>query len=417
MEKISKKEKKQRHKEKKHKEKQRKRKHSSDSEESIDNQNLDNKVKDKADGVNDEKVKARKERREAEHSSHISRRESPRKMKESPKKRHDSPDSVVERRRDTYRGEHSPHISRHKSPRKRHGSPDSSGERRQDTCRRNSSPDRDRSANGRRSSKEWELSKQHTVDRDEDRSNHVNNSSPRRGSRRHDSRSPDGFGSHGMQRSFKKHDVAKVNDIQYRRHCKSRSPRKRSRSPKRRDDSSHRQGYSPKREPRRWDSKSPPRVRHDRRYDSPDSFDVGRQWMKSREKKENSIDKKVEVAIKNEEKCIGLDNMEGNNSRYKHKVGKLSEEEKAERLRAMQIDAEVHEEQRWHRLKKASDADKLEEARGTVNGNNFLDVTARNIYGAAAEGNIASVEESVRRRTHFIKRSIGDSNENTFQRS
>ena len=139
--------------------------------------------------------------------------------------------------------------------------------------------------------------------------------------------------------------------------------------------------------------------------------------MKSREKKEISIDKKVEVAVKNEEKCIGLDNMEGNRQRYKHKVGKLSEEEKAERLRAMQIDAEVHEEQRWHRLKKASDADKLEEARGTVNGNNFLDVTARNIYGAAAEGNIASVEESVRRRTHFIKRSIGDSNENTFQRS
>ncbi|MCO5601842.1 hypothetical protein L7F22_055967 [Adiantum nelumboides] len=95
---------------------------------------------------------------------------------------------------------------------------------------------------------------------------------------------------------------------------------------------------------------------------------------------------------------------------------KLTEEERAARLKEMQNDAEVHEEQRWHRLRKAFDADQLEARKDSRhNGKNFVNQTARSIYGAA-KGGSSSVEESVRRRTHFIERSIGDSNYNTFQR-
>lgn len=101
----------------------------------------------------------------------------------------------------------------------------------------------------------------------------------------------------------------------------------------------------------------------------------------------------------------------------KYQATKLSEEDKAARLKEMQMDAEAHEEQRWHRLKKASEADILEETRkSTAIGRNFLDQTAQNVYGAD-KGGSGSVQESVRRRTHFIERSIGDSNINTFQRS
>ncbi|CAH8383673.1 unnamed protein product [Eruca vesicaria subsp. sativa] len=48
------------------------------------------------------------------------------------------------------------------------------------------------------------------------------------------------------------------------------------------------------------------------------------------------------------------------NRRRNGGVSKLSEEERAARFKQMQMDAEVHEEQRWRRLKKADETDAVE---------------------------------------------------------
>lgn len=90
---------------------------------------------------------------------------------------------------------------------------------------------------------------------------------------------------------------------------------------------------------------------------------------------------------------------------------KLSAEEKAARAREMQLDAEVHEEERWKRLKKASEADAREAARNAVpGGRNFLDAAQKSIYGTE-KGGSSSVEESVRRRAYYLQgRSSHDGN-------
>lgn len=173
---------------------------------------------------------------------------------------------------------------------------------------------------------------------------------------------------------------------------------------------------------------------HRKRHDSPDSFE--KEKLKRKEKKESfrsssedvrkSVRGSEEHVIKHSftEKYIDLNhrepafvaNVNQSKQQPRYQISKLSVKEKAARLKEMQIDAEAHEEQRWHRLKKASDADALEEAKKSVShGRNFLDLTARDVYGPE-KGGSASVEESVKRRTHFIDRSLGDSNINTFQR-
>lgn len=98
------------------------------------------------------------------------------------------------------------------------------------------------------------------------------------------------------------------------------------------------------------------------------------------------------------------------------KAPKLSEEERAARLREMQLDAEVHEEQRWKRLKKADEDDAREAALAAVaKGRNFLEVAKKNVYGAE-QGGSATIEESVRRRSHYLQgRSAADSG-NAFRR-
>ncbi|KAG2326150.1 hypothetical protein Bca52824_008878 [Brassica carinata] len=45
---------------------------------------------------------------------------------------------------------------------------------------------------------------------------------------------------------------------------------------------------------------------------------------------------------------------------------KLSEEERAARFKQMQMDAEVHEEQRWRRLKKADETDAVEASKNKI---------------------------------------------------
>ncbi|KAL3377921.1 hypothetical protein AABB24_004035 [Solanum stoloniferum] len=94
---------------------------------------------------------------------------------------------------------------------------------------------------------------------------------------------------------------------------------------------------------------------------------------------------------------------------------RLSEEERAARLREMQKDAEVHEEQRWKRLKKAEEKDAKEAVHaGSSGGRNFLDAAQRSVYGAG-KGGSSTIEESVRRRTHYSQRAEG-SEGNAFRR-
>uniref|UniRef100_A0A2P2IPR3 CBF1-interacting co-repressor CIR N-terminal domain-containing protein n=2 Tax=Rhizophora mucronata TaxID=61149 RepID=A0A2P2IPR3_RHIMU len=89
---------------------------------------------------------------------------------------------------------------------------------------------------------------------------------------------------------------------------------------------------------------------------------------------------------------------------------KLSEEERAARLREMQVDAELHEEQRWKRLKKA-EADDAREANRPISssGRNFLDAAKRSVYGAETGGS-KTIDESVRRRKYYSQRSQSESN-------
>jgi hypothetical protein len=96
----------------------------------------------------------------------------------------------------------------------------------------------------------------------------------------------------------------------------------------------------------------------------------------------------------------------------------MSEEEREARLRQMQDDAEVHEEQRWKRLKKAADDDLKEAATVTANqfrGKNFLQDERKSIFGAE-KGGSATIEESIRRRAYYSQGG-GDAHEsNAFRR-
>ncbi|XP_011628212.1 pre-mRNA-splicing factor CWC25 homolog isoform X2 [Amborella trichopoda] len=106
-----------------------------------------------------------------------------------------------------------------------------------------------------------------------------------------------------------------------------------------------------------------------------------------------------------------------------HKREKLSEAEKAARLREMQLDAERHENQRWKRLHKASEADAREEAASTSKGRggrNFLEETQRRVYGATMEKGdgraSTTIEESVRSRAFYLQGSSEASERNAFRR-
>ncbi|BFG15426.1 hypothetical protein CerSpe_017020 [Prunus speciosa] len=107
-----------------------------------------------------------------------------------------------------------------------------------------------------------------------------------------------------------------------------------------------------------------------------------------------------------------------NESHYKRRnvAPKLSEEERAARLKEMQIDAELHEEQRWKRLKKAEENDALEATQAVKSSRrNFLDAVQTSVYGAERGGS-STIEESVRRRTHYLQGRSEASERNAFRR-
>lgn len=76
------------------------------------------------------------------------------------------------------------------------------------------------------------------------------------------------------------------------------------------------------------------------------------------------------------------------------------------------MDAELHEEQRWRRLKQAEVEDAKEVTHASSSGRNFLDAAHKSVYGAD-KGGSSTIEESVRRRTHYSQRK---SEGNAFRR-
>ncbi|KAG2688787.1 hypothetical protein I3760_09G110700 [Carya illinoinensis] len=84
---------------------------------------------------------------------------------------------------------------------------------------------------------------------------------------------------------------------------------------------------------------------------------------------------------------------------------KLSEEERAAKLHEMQVDAELHEEQRWKQTTQAS----------LSGGRSFLDAAQKSIYGAE-KGGSSTIEESVRCRTHYLQGRSEAQERNAFRR-
>ncbi|CAO2173277.1 unnamed protein product [Urochloa humidicola] len=98
-------------------------------------------------------------------------------------------------------------------------------------------------------------------------------------------------------------------------------------------------------------------------------------------------------------------------------VHHMSEEDRLARLHQMQADAEVHESQRWKRLKKAADDDAKEAATVTTSqfkGKNFLEDEKKSIFGTE-KGGSATIEESIRRRA-FYSQGGRDAEGNAFRR-
>ncbi|KAJ0258514.1 F64 [Hirschfeldia incana] len=94
---------------------------------------------------------------------------------------------------------------------------------------------------------------------------------------------------------------------------------------------------------------------------------------------------------------------------------KLSEEERAARFKQMQMDAEVHEEQRWRRLKKADETDAVEASKNKIStGKSFLDDANKSVYGVE-KGGSSTIEESVRRRSYYSQRGT-EAEGNAFRR-
>ncbi|KAL2920626.1 Pre-mRNA-splicing factor CWC25-like protein [Bienertia sinuspersici] len=101
--------------------------------------------------------------------------------------------------------------------------------------------------------------------------------------------------------------------------------------------------------------------------------------------------------------------------RRRGKAPQLSEEERAAKLREMQMDAEVHEEQRWKRLKKADEDDAREASQlGSSRGRSFLHSVQKSVFGAEKGGG-STIEESVRRRAHYLQGRTADEG-NAFRR-
>lgn len=252
--------------------------------------------------------------------------------------------------------------------------------------------------------------------------------SPSDNGRMHRSISPLG---RGRQRSLSSNTRRQRSPSPDRQRQRSPSPeRQRRKSP----SPDRRRQKSPSPDRRKYRSPSPDRQRHK----SPSNYDersrkCGSGYLPSMSRSVDVglKDRKMNEAHEASNKSNGRDTNSRLNventfvdtnisskpvQRTKYQAGKLSEEEKADRLREMQIDAEIHEEQRWQRLKKASDADAREAKEAAKGiGKNFLDSTNRSVYGAE-KGGSSTIEESIRRRTHYLQGSTVAGEGNAFRR-
>ncbi|KAF3955522.1 hypothetical protein CMV_019265 [Castanea mollissima] len=138
-----------------------------------------------------------------------------------------------------------------------------------------------------------------------------------------------------------------------------------------------------------------------------------RETFSSKGRADHDVEKERESRTVREASCY---HGQESHSKRRNVASKLSEEERAARLREMQVDAELHEEQRWKRLKKAEEDDVREATLDSkTRGKNFLDATQRSVYGAEKGGSL-TIEESVRRRTHYSQGRSEAREGNAFRR-
>ncbi|KAK8549192.1 hypothetical protein V6N13_008869, partial [Hibiscus sabdariffa] len=138
--------------------------------------------------------------------------------------------------------------------------------------------------------------------------------------------------------------------------------------------------------------------RHRQKYGYDDQNDFNRNHDKFKLDKYSSQAPRSIDADKNQEKdrpSSDHRDIAPRDNRRRGGTSKLSEDERAARLREMQEDAELHEEQRWKRLKKAEENDAREATiSSTSTGRNFLDAAHKSIYGAE-KGGSSTIEENV----------------------
>ncbi|XP_050227157.1 uncharacterized protein LOC126676877 [Mercurialis annua] len=139
---------------------------------------------------------------------------------------------------------------------------------------------------------------------------------------------------------------------------------------------------------------------------------------REREPRNSSHKNEKETRSYSETRSYNFPAAASRDSHHKHRTvtPKLSEEERAAKLREMQVDAELHEEQRWNRLKKAEEEDAQEAIRGSISGgSNFLDAAQRSMYGTEKEGS-STIEKNVRRRAHYSQGRTETGHGNAFRR-
>ncbi|GAB2276323.1 hypothetical protein Dimus_011055 [Dionaea muscipula] len=136
-------------------------------------------------------------------------------------------------------------------------------------------------------------------------------------------------------------------------------------------------------------------------------------WMKNSLRKER---RDTNSRLVSESNDVASASLHGSHRKRRNAAPKLSEEEMAARLRGMQVDAQLHEEQRWKRLKKAEEDDAREARQaGSSSGKSFLDDANKSVYGAEKGGRF-TIEESVRRRAYFHQDRSQSDGRNAFRR-
>ncbi|KAF6147784.1 hypothetical protein GIB67_006757 [Kingdonia uniflora] len=158
------------------------------------------------------------------------------------------------------------------------------------------------------------------------------------------------------------------------------------------------------------------RIRHNSRYEERHWYDKEADDAREKKIRPNSKHEKNYHSETGGNATDALPSVHWHSSRPKQQP-KLSEEEKAAKLREMQLDAELHEENRWKRLKKASENDAREAAVNLKSDGrgHFLDAAKKSVYGAE-KGGSSTIEESVRRRKYYTQGRSGDTEDNAFRR-